>query len=264
MPFPYFIRKLFQNDGAGDKLKPEVIPTTVNGVAADELGNIAIKETDIPHGPFLPLAGGDMQGWFSMRAGDKIYGGKGNSPNTTRAGFCVANDDNSCCVEIAGGTTGAFDAKAGAALYLAGKDHGKENTHGQMINSGTFLLESCDGTTVRYLQGFPDGRLIWGDQNVHCVASFNDNGEQWARKYSDGWIEQGGCRYVNFLNLVTVNHLIPFEHRCCYINAMYLLQRSGYIPRVTSSGNSSFVLGQDHWVLEGINEGNVTWFACGY
>lgn len=44
MPFPYLFRKLFQNDGAGEKLKPEIVPITVNGISPSATsGDIAIE-----------------------------------------------------------------------------------------------------------------------------------------------------------------------------------------------------------------------------
>ena len=43
MAFPKLLQKLFQNNGAGDKLNPSIIPTKVNGVAADATGNITVN-----------------------------------------------------------------------------------------------------------------------------------------------------------------------------------------------------------------------------
>lgn len=42
MALPKILQKLFQNNGAGDKLNPSIIPTKVNGVAADSSGNITV------------------------------------------------------------------------------------------------------------------------------------------------------------------------------------------------------------------------------
>lgn len=42
MALPKLLQKLFQNNGAGDKLNPSIIPTKVNGVAADSSGNITV------------------------------------------------------------------------------------------------------------------------------------------------------------------------------------------------------------------------------
>lgn len=42
MALPKLLQKLFTNGGAGDKLNPSIIPTKVNGVAADATGNITV------------------------------------------------------------------------------------------------------------------------------------------------------------------------------------------------------------------------------
>lgn len=43
MALPKLLQKLFQNNGAGDKLNPSIIPTKVNGAAADATGNITVN-----------------------------------------------------------------------------------------------------------------------------------------------------------------------------------------------------------------------------
>ncbi len=48
MALPKLLQKLFGNGGAGDKLKPEIIPITVNGQSPDAEGNITISTTPPP------------------------------------------------------------------------------------------------------------------------------------------------------------------------------------------------------------------------
>lgn len=46
MALPVLLQKLFGNSGVGPKLRPDIIPTTVNNVSADASGNIAITNID--------------------------------------------------------------------------------------------------------------------------------------------------------------------------------------------------------------------------
>lgn len=45
MSLPKLLQKLFGNGGAGDKLKPEIIPIKVNGQSPDSTGEISVSAT---------------------------------------------------------------------------------------------------------------------------------------------------------------------------------------------------------------------------
>lgn len=154
MPFPYFIRKLFQNDGAGKKLNPDIVPTTVNGVAADASGNITIKGADIEGGPFLPAAGGYIES-------PAVYRKKGDLE-------FVGIDNRSYMVFAAGASAGYAD-KAGAALILAAA-----NAPANMIQTGSFSLAASDGNNLSVLAGLPGGGLSWGGHTVGVLIGDGD------------------------------------------------------------------------------------------
>lgn len=97
----------------------------------------------------------------------------------------------------------------GGWLTLLGEDYNRED-------KGGFIL----GTTGPNFAGRPDGTLTWGGRKVLTgnparltvvAESYSDN--SWYRKYSDGWIEQGGifsCSTVPSENN-RVNLAIPFS-----------------------------------------------------
>ncbi len=43
MAFPKLLQKLFGNGGAGDKLRPEIVPITVNGQSLDSAGEATVS-----------------------------------------------------------------------------------------------------------------------------------------------------------------------------------------------------------------------------
>jgi hypothetical protein len=102
---------------------------------------------------------------------------------------------------ISGGQTD----DAGAALFLYHKDNNSRH--------GEFLLQAHDGTNVMHLIGYADGTLTWGGKDVLVVESWrSEDGMYWYRKYSDGWIEQGG--YASSSNQeVKFTYPIPFPSR---------------------------------------------------
>lgn len=158
MPFPYFIRKLFQNDGAGEKLNPDIMPTTVNGVAADASGNITIKGANIEGGPFLPAAGGYIEyGAVYRKKGDLEF---------------VGIDNRSYMIFAAGASAGYAD-KAGAALIMAAA-----NAPANRIQVGSFSLAASDGNNLSVLEGLPGGGLNWAG---HPVGILVGDGNGYAR-----------------------------------------------------------------------------------
>lgn len=118
--------------------------------------------------------------------GDVSFGG-------SRSFVIYATDDTSSLV-LAGGTSSSYSAKAGAALILSGK---KDITGG--IPTGHFSLAAADGTSLVSLIGSPNGSLAWNGRKVLTgnsagltVVAESYGANSWYRKYSDGWIEQGG------------------------------------------------------------------------
>lgn len=250
MPFPYLFRKLFQNDGAGEKLNPGVIPTTVNGVAADASGNIAIKDTNIPNGPFFPLTGGTVTGDVKVR---QVLG------NSSLALHALTTAD---AVELAA-VVATYSDKKSAGLILAGVDHGKNDPAHQSIPAGTFYLSATDGTNLLTLDGHPDGGLYWASHPVATVVASYYGDNAWYRKYSDGWIEQGGSTHMNFWTDWNVTFPIPYTKKLCAATAEFFVYGAGAFPRVLNLSLTGMLVARDYYTTNGIREGNAAWYSCG-
>ena len=108
------------------------------------------------------------------------------------------------------------------------------------------LDKTSEGHVVKYLTG-----------------TFND-GNNWYRKWSDGWLEQGGLS-----NLGTVSLLMPFG------NASYVA-----VKQWINAGATSVIGTNTSWVLSVVNisnqtstsfsadnpgfaTGQIAWYACG-
>lgn len=81
------------------------------------------------------------------------------------------------------------------------------------------------------------------------------SGTNWYRKYSDGWIEQGG--EIDMTN-TTVGLNIPFTSNNYYVSVGWWLSQYGAI-RVTSKSTTQFVTTTD-----GIVSHQYAWYACGF
>lgn len=189
MPFPYFIRKLFQNDGAGEKLNPGVIPTTVNGVAADASGNIAIKDTDIPGGPFLPLAGGRM-------TGNVVF----DYPYALSVEMSHPLEGYSAGLRF---MWGGVPKGSCAALFSSNSEDSLKY----------FFLGTSWNSPLSFRVNVADKKLWFNNHNLIYVEETGSSNSGWYRKYSDGWIEQGGNIYYsgsegNHITFMTFS--IPF------------------------------------------------------
>lgn len=134
-------------------------------------------------------------------------------------------------------------------------------------NPGSFELIAKDATTQKVLTGKPDGTLVWDSKPiVRLVASWK-SGTSWYRKYSDGWIEQGGRFTYNQTNSghTTLNFNISFS------NTNYQIVGSGY--RTDGNPNQGFATFRDFntsycntafWDDNSSNPGIINWYACGY
>lgn len=88
--------------------------------------------------------------------------------------------------------TAGTSATGGAYFRLYGKDHS--------TGAGQFSIAATDGTNTKALVGKPDGSLTWmgkslltEETGIVVVETWkSSDGLSWYRKWSDGWIEQGG------------------------------------------------------------------------
>lgn len=250
MAFPKLLQRLFQNNGAGNKLNPDILPDMnylpTSGGTVD--GSVTINGTTVPvSGSTETYKEGIKFGWGSeisqsrpngldiwAKRGEAttivaLYGEKkdgdttGNTPgiyfcagdgtNTKgmhlsatkglTADVCsltrtvgqkevvIGGADNDGCIQLFPGAAGTFASKKSASLYLTSTDY-----TGSTIPEGSFCLSAMNATTgAKTLAGSPDGTLTWCGKSLTgglTVVAESYGANSWYRKYSDGWIEQGG------------------------------------------------------------------------
>ena len=186
---------------------------------------------------YLPLTGGTMTGGIK----------------TDNVEFAISAVDNAKSVRISGGT--GWDA--GGSFIARGEDHSSF--------PGEFVCRAVCGEKKVSLLGKPDGTLTWGGKEiVRLVASWR-SGNNWYRKYSDGWIEQGG-KITNSgdKNTYTIKNTVSLHTP--FSNANYTAM-STYNGDNIHADNGISVLNQTtssfSIYLDDQSSGAV-WYACGY
>ncbi len=205
MAFPKLLQKLFQNNGAGDKLNQDIIPdipySKITDAPVVDSALSATSENPVQNKVInsaldgkLSTSGGTMTGMLKIQSSVgtlrlQTFGATG--PTTTNSGAHVATLENDSYLEIHPSNPGL-----GAALYMASSDYS-----GEALYKGCFLLRSmsADKTANYDLYGTNTGSLTWRGKNILTgnsagltVVAESYSANSWYRKYSDGWIEQGG------------------------------------------------------------------------
>lgn len=98
-------------------------------------------------------------------------------------------------------------------------------------------------------------------------TSFNSNG--WYRKWSDGWIEQGGIINISQTHQIqnqTTTFMIPFQTKVYYINGDTFSSNN---TNISAFGVLSKTLNNFKWSLlylyaRDSQTTQITWYACGY
>lgn len=146
----------------------------------------------------------------------------------------------------------------GASVELRGINDGTGN-------KGGFVIRATNGTVNKDLKGLPGGELEWDGMNVICVDSWS-SGSSWYRKYSDGWIEQGGeiqeeDNWVNRERTISLN--VPFKNTD-YIVTFGDIMRKG--DNYMGEGNSGIKSKTTSNLVVWLDDmtGGVNWHACGY
>lgn len=182
---------------------------------------------------YLPLSGGSMRG--------KIY----------RDGEFASATSSSSELVLFGGTTWAD----GSYFQLYGKDSPN--------NKGGFQVVARNDNATNVLAASPEGSLTWGGRTVVCVESWHD-GLNWYRRYSDGWIEQGGCAWKSSEYEVIINFPTAF------VNTNYTIVPESFITveNRTESVTAVIAINSRHTtqvkVIFGNGNGGCYWYACGY
>lgn len=187
--------------------------------------------------PVLTSAGGTLCGSITYTSG--------GITNTSHAG------------NLAFSCSGGTDNGTG---YLT--LYGKDNVNGSLAVLGA---SSGDGTLAR-LKVTPT-TLTWQDQPVLTLVASWRSGNNWYRKYSDGWIEQGGVVSVSHNTLATVTCHTAFTSSS-YTVLCGLVTNSGQFGddvtcNVQSRTTTSFTVFPFD-AGENTGTADMCWYACGY
>ena len=177
----------------------------------------------------------------------------------------ILKSNNTGSMVIRGG--GSSDTN-GAKLQL----YGSENSSVK----GDFTLMANDGTQGKTFRGKADGTLTWNSANVLTASNVKayatetyKSGSTFYRKWSDGWIEQGGIftgQSPASTSTVTVTFYKPFSDTNYKIftqpisgdtsgNGLSVQYGHAYYGAVFSKSTTSFT---------GRGSATTHWYACGY
>ena len=236
--------------------------TIFGGMTANEGGNISLygKEHSSAPGYFIIRANnGTNNKNLEGRPDGKLYWG-GNE---------IATRDIPTYVAAETLTAPAVSGKL--CVVKASKDNAPNN--GVILSTYTSaswwgqLYIGDNSTQGIYFRGMSDGvvgnwyRLV--DEN-RCKAFVTETGKSgtiWYRKYSDGWIEQGGTVSISGWQIPTITLLKAFSNTNYTISVSGISYGGSYhaIGCLQSKTTTSFT----HYFYndKGINP---SWYACGY
>ena len=153
------------------------------------------------------------------------------------------------------------------------------NNHLHTVNPGCFNLIARSPNKNRCtLVGTPDGQLTWCDKPVMVVESNKTISNiysknlitSWYRKYSDGWIEQGGYVFSDSnLGYIDVTFSIPFVNNPALINIYGELTDDWFTAtttQITGIYSTAFgAIGTTTTTRFRLSSyGEHSWYACGY
>lgn len=216
----------------------------------------------------------------------------GNNPANSSNGLQVATTywANAKFLQLAGGTiTGAITTKSqilfenansaghrgflykvsdgGLAMGIQNSDNSGWQSYQSFFTNGQYLITVSDGTNSKQLNAKPDGTLTWdGKQIIRLVAeqkATSANNYKWYRKYSDGWVEQGGIHHRGSAG-DTVN--LPIAMSDAYYELQLTAVNSDNINRYAyaNSYTSTYFKCGTADDQSPNNDGDIRWYVCGY
>ena len=198
----------------------------------------------------LSTSGGTVNGSITFDGGN--YRGLFRGSGVRDFEIKGANNDGS--ITLCPGDNGSYSSKKSASLFLTSTDY----TGATIAEGGAFRLNAMDAATGnKTLSGSPSGSLTWCGHNVISVVAESYGGNSWYRKYSDGWIEQGG-RTDFTVNETTLSITLPIA----FSNNGYTITfcaNTNYIAWLSSIYTTNFTVTRAQ-TSPGMG---VWWHACG-
>ena len=238
MALPALLKKLFANEGAENKLKKEIIPDlSPEYITNYENGTVTSSSAEKGIG----------------------FGQKGDGE------FAVIMNGNHEEFGIS-----LYQDYGGGTLY----DREMLKWHLDGLH-GYFVLNAIEPMGIddikhyqtTSLKGTVGGKLTWAEKPVITLVDSWKDGENWYRKYSDGWIEQGG--YSSTWKWLTLN--IPFSNINYTVIATLSLGQTDTSPaggftQVGQKNTTSFFFRTAVGGSQGLQlfSDPAHWYACGY
>lgn len=260
MAFPKLLQRLFQNNGAGDKLNQDIIPdipySKVTDAPSVDSALSSTSENPVQNKVInsaldgkLSLLGGTMTGNISF--------------NNSLLGIIKADKNGS--LALSGGNRLSSGGAGSAILFLAGG-----NDSSGFKSPGEFSLQASKGTygqsgfSSHELRGKPDGSLTWGGRKVLTgnsagltVVAESYSANSWYRKYSDGWIEQGGHVAIDLKAGANITLQMPYSDT--NFTVLFGHSNNWGDPYVVSKSTTNLKIHTDN-----TNHNTSTyWYACG-
>lgn len=157
-------------------------------------------------------------------------------------------------IELLGGTT----TSNGAYIALYGQSCTEGYGYGQL------LLRGADKGTMCDLIVHPHNGVLINGQRVHTLAASWTSGANWYRKYSDGWIEQGGLIGARSGRDFAVTFHTAFT------NTNYTLTYGSSTGSVGNGSQSDRIIWSSRTTTgftfqrTDSNATYASWYACGY
>lgn len=188
MAFPKLLQRLFQNNGAGDKLNQDIIPdipySKVTDAPSVDSALSSTSENPVQNKVINSALEGKLSTSGGTMTGDISFIGNGKIKNATNKGGELDIDTTGSALHGSN-----VDWQDGASLLL------RSSAYPNNQKGCFFLLASLSSSQNCMLVGAPDGSLTWGGKRLTgglTVVAESYGANSWYRKYSDGWIEQGG------------------------------------------------------------------------
>lgn len=168
--------------------------------------------------------------------------------------FEIRGADNDGYMRIFPGETADYSQKKSASLLLSSTECTLS-----YVRPGAFDLTAMDATTGgKTLHGDPNGSLSWCGQGIISVVAESYGANSWYRKYSDGWIEQGGTSGTpDNQSSVVITFPIAFS------NAGYTItfcNNMGYHVWLSNKTTTNFTYSRSQQQTGGMG---IWWYACG-